>query len=402
MKRRPPRDVLLVGTRPPPSGGISAHIDDLACWLSEHGVSVRFVEARPGLSREPASFTRLLGALVAARARGDLCHVHTNGHNEGSWRLAELAARLVGDRALVTLHSGYAPGYIRRHRATCRAVCTRYRRVVCVNEHIAAALRDAGVDEARLLVAPAFSAALLPLPLAPAGLDVVRRRHPVLLAATLSDAPEYGARVLFEGYALLHRSIERVGLLLHGPAARKPTLDGFELLDEEAKASVHRYGDLPRAEALGLIRAADVFVRPTFADGDSISVREALALGVRVVASDAAPRPASCHTFTVGDALALADAVQSALAAPPPRRVPANLQDDALASLLLAYRQLGLAPRCDPQEFVHAVVGADDDNPESEPDPPSPSPPDARGHDPSVTDGGEGTLEAPPLVAEAL
>lgn len=392
MARRPPRGLLLVGTRPPPSGGISAHIDDLACWLSEHGVAVRFVEARPGLSREPSSFARLIGALVAARARGDLCHVHTNGHNEGSWRLAELAARLAGDRALVTLHSGYAPGYVRRHRAACRAVCARYRRVVCVNEHIAAALRDAGVDAARLLVAPAFSMALLPLPLAPAGLDAVRRRHPVLLAATLSDAPEYGARVLFEGYASLRSHIPRLGLVLHGPAARKPRLDGLELLDDGARASIHRYGDLPRAEALGLLSAADVFVRPTFADGDSISVREALALGVRVVASAAAPRPAGCHTFPVGDPVALAAAVHAALAAPPPRpSMPMpGTAGDALTPLLLAYRRLGLALHANLDDATPSILhGSFDGAPGADPDPSSPGP------------SGDGA-RAPALVAEAL
>ena len=45
-----------------------------------------------------------------------------------------------------------------------------------------------------------------------------------------------------------------------------------------------------------------VFVRPTYTDGDSISVREALALRVPVVASDAAYRPQGVLRFTAGNA----------------------------------------------------------------------------------------------------
>ena len=41
-----------------------------------------------------------------------------------------------------------------------------------------------------------------------------------------------------------------------------------------------------------MLAGAGVFLRPTSWDGDSVIVREALALGARVIASDLAPRPA--------------------------------------------------------------------------------------------------------------
>lgn len=46
---------------------------------------------------------------------------------------------------------------------------------------------------------------------------------------------------------------------------------------------------------------ASIFVRPTLTDGDSIAVREALALGKRVVASDAVARPSGCVIFRTRD-----------------------------------------------------------------------------------------------------
>jgi hypothetical protein len=51
---------------------------------------------------------------------------------------------------------------------------------------------------------------------------------------------------------------------------------------------------------LALMSACDVFLRPTLEDGDSISVREALALGVPVVASRVGARPAGAILFRPG------------------------------------------------------------------------------------------------------
>jgi glycosyltransferase involved in cell wall biosynthesis len=85
--------------------------------------------------------------------------------------------------------------------------------------------------------------------------------------------------------------------------------------------------------------AADVFVRPTRADGDALSVREALSLGVRTVASDAAPRPAAAFTFPTGDDHALAAAVRRALSAPAPARGSGG---DGLGPLLALYEQLDI------------------------------------------------------------
>jgi glycosyltransferase involved in cell wall biosynthesis len=47
--------------------------------------------------------------------------------------------------------------------------------------------------------------------------------------------------------------------------------------------------------------ACDVFLRPTIEDGDSISVREALSLGVPVVASRVGMRPSGAILFRPGD-----------------------------------------------------------------------------------------------------
>jgi glycosyltransferase involved in cell wall biosynthesis len=96
-------------------------------------------------------------------------------------------------------------------------------------------------------------------------------------------------------------------------------------------------GDVDHPAALAAMGAADVFVRPTRADGDALSVREALALGRAVVATAAGHRPAGCLLVPPGDAAALAARLVEAAAAPPPA---ARAGPDALEGLLALYASL--------------------------------------------------------------
>jgi glycosyltransferase involved in cell wall biosynthesis len=78
---------------------------------------------------------------------------------------------------------------------------------------------------------------------------------------------------------------------------------------------------------LGALRERAVLLRPTLTDGDSVSVREALSLGVPVVASDVVVRPPGVVLAAAGDASSLAVAIRRAVtgssvraASPPPSR----------------------------------------------------------------------------------
>jgi len=62
-----------------------------------------------------------------------------------------------------------------------------------------------------------------------------------------------------------------------------------------------------------ILDLADVFVRPTVTDGDANSIREALYLGVPVVASDAVVRPPGTILFRTRDITDFADKTVQAL-----------------------------------------------------------------------------------------
>ena len=173
------------------------------------------------------------------------------------------------------------------------------------------------------------------------------------LVAELADALESGERRLTESAAqLLTASLARdlgvppvrVKVLAARPHARLDVFGtgGTDRALADALGArgygdrVRALGELPHESVLAVLRASDVFLRPTRADGDSMCVREALAMGCRVVASDAAARPPGTVVFRAGDVEGFAAGVERALAEP--RR--STRSDDGLATLVSLYRSL--------------------------------------------------------------
>jgi glycosyltransferase involved in cell wall biosynthesis len=322
------RRVLLVGALPPPTGGVATHVRDLVRALRQHEIAVSAIDPRRRGPDGRDGRVRLIAALARARLTGALVHLHTNGHNRGSWALALACG---GPRAILTLHSGLAPAFIAAHRRIARVAAGRFARVIAVSDPIAAALAGAGLPPERLLVCPAFSPASLSLRLAPPGLAQLRRAHQPLLACALAPGIEYGAAVLFDAFARIRARAPSAGLIVYGPGTRALG----------RRPGVACYGELTRERALAVVAAADLFIRPTLADGDAISVREALALGRPVAASAVGCRPPAAHTFPAGDSAALAELVfhitgrGGAIASAP--------VDDCLPAILAAYRRCGLS-----------------------------------------------------------
>ena len=310
------RGVTLIGRLPPPNGGIATHLLDVRTLLERRGVRVTVLEPYP----EPRFF-----AGFALRAPTDVVHVHHHGHSRTSW--IQAAAFAIAPRAVMTIHSGTAPGIIVDNPALVRRAALRYRAIICVSGVIRDAMIAADVEPERLWVAPAFLADALDERMAPAGLAEVRRRHPILLCAAVAPPPEYGTECLLNAFELVRTQFPDAALVVTGHGAR-----GIR------QPNVYDFGQLARAESLGAIATCDVFVRPSLADGDAISVREALALGRRAVATDAARRPRGVHVCRAGDAADLARAICDAIATPAPRAAI----EQARETLLTIYSKLGV------------------------------------------------------------
>ena len=319
--------VLLIGDYPPPHGGVAVHVQQLHGFLRERGVEAVVLDigkgGRPAPDVIPVRTPTQYGRRLAGFLReGWTVHVHTSGNNPKSWMLAATAGiRAPRAPRVITLHSGLLPDYLAEcvaRRAFARVALSGYSRVVAVSEGVREALARCGVPEEKLVVAPAFCGSQVRPGVEPAALGEARSRRMPLLAMAHHPSPVYGRRLMFRALRQLADRMPGVGLALFGPGTHSEEFlrDAREL---EVEGLLENLGELEHSQALAVMARCDAFVRPTTHDGDAISVREALALGVPCVASDVCKRPTGTFTFQAGEAEDLTAQVLHALKQGPAR-----------------------------------------------------------------------------------
>jgi len=261
----------------------------------------------------------LLGQLLRHAWNDWMFQVHTNGHNPKSWIIAlvcGLAAQL-GPGATLTLHSGIAPAYIRGAsswmRKLIRIACALYGRVICVNEEIASAVSHLGIAKKRIDIIPAFLPMDAPNVVIPAEIESWRERHSPVVTSTMWFRPEYGFEVLAQAIGHLREQHPRIGCLVMGTGEDREQAAAL-VAQHDLKDAIYLAGDLDHELCLALMARSEVFIRPTFIDGDSISVREAVMLGVPAVASNVGTRPDGVLLFEAGDVDGLVKRVDQAIA----------------------------------------------------------------------------------------
>lgn len=317
---------VLAGFYPPPFAGEPVHVKQLAQLLRDHGLMVEILNLNRGAraSSEYRSSTgraRLLWQLFTAADRTAILHLHTNGHNRKSWLLilvAGLAGRLRGASTVLTLHSGLLPGYVAGFGRIARGVAVwilgSFARIVCVNSEIERAIDRLG-NTGHITVIPAFLGVPQSAELAPPDREIVRGLRPLLVAvAGGEEDPERGLGVVLRAVPQLVKRFPDLGVVLMGWEVGPRTRPLINELGLAARALC--LGEVSHERCLAFIRAGDVVVRSTFVDGDAITIREALAFGVPVVASDTAFRPDGVTLFRKGDTADLAAKVEHVLAAP--------------------------------------------------------------------------------------
>ena len=321
--------VLLVGDYPPPYGGVSVHVEVVHQAVRAQGGICQVLDVGKGhLPADgvvPATGYLACAAHLARYAlRGYRIHVHTSGANPKSWMLASVCAaagRLSPQPPIVTFHSGLGPEWLAADPMRAKIACAVFGNVIAVSDEIRGALLACGVSGDRIEVLPAFSPSFLHPGTPPPGLREIRAEASPLYCAMLAPGPVYGKETLLRAFGRIHAQNSRARLVVYGPGTELMGAEVAQLCGEAAASAVHAFGELHRPSALALIAQSDVFVRPTLADGDSVSVREAVALGRAVVASSVGTRPPEARLVPPGDVDALAAALLEAAQEHPSLRV---------------------------------------------------------------------------------
>lgn len=317
-----PASVLLIGHEPPPIGGVSVHLRRLRARLRAEGHAARVADERA--AGPFLLLPWLLLVLLRQRLRPrPLVHVHS-----GNWRTRAFAAaiaRALGLPAIVTVHSFRPLANPRTERLAC--LCMKSARALVVtNDGIRERCVEHGADPAKILVQHAYldpaagEAAPLPEPVE----RFVAARRPLLLASAFrlrfhEGLDLYGLDLLIDLAKALETRLPEAGLLFLLPEAGLP-----DYL-EQCRVRIRELGLVERVliwnepiELVDLLPRCELMIRPTTTDGDSLSIREALFLGRRVLASDAVPRPPQAALFKSRDGADLLEKTLACLQAPPP------------------------------------------------------------------------------------
>jgi len=214
----------------------------------------------------------------------------------------------------------------------CRArTCSLYARVLCVSPAIQHSVILLGVPPERTEIAPAC----LPVSLHQVALDADllawTQRHRPLLSTALFFRPEYGFDLMVAGLVKFRARHPHFGCVVMGSGENQTEARKL-VKDAGLEHNLLLLGDVEHQVCLDVMSRSDVFLRPTLEDGDSISVREALSLGIPVVASRTGARPAGTILFDPGDTdamlskLALALSLGKNTAAPIAGSIPRLLE----------------------------------------------------------------------------
>lgn len=317
----PGRSVCLVGTIPPPIGGVSVHVARLASLCTQSGYRTGLYDFHPGPNKRipegcaaegPAS--RLIAAAFYCFARTfkeyDVVHVHVSRLRAFLFLHAGLLLRRrLLKRFVITFHSGSISKDLARisslERLGLSQILDGCAKVIAVGSQQAVDLRKwTKIIPDQLVVIPAYLAfaartkAALPDSLTIPETGQSRR----IGVASGYGAARYGWRELLHAIEMLPSEWQWIFCFYN--EYEEPYYQELRM-QCAGVPNVHCLNELDSDSFHSVLQIADTYVRPTTVDGDSIALREAMALGLHCVASDVVPRPRGVVTYcsTDGDAL---------------------------------------------------------------------------------------------------
>lgn len=304
-------DLAIIGSFPPPNGGVATHVQRLLPLLRARNISFRVYNAVSESASPPdvvtvASWRRrwLIQFLCTCKEKaililsdriGVLCFSLILGCLRGK----RVAVRLRNSKLIDNIASGGWRAWLSKN------VIRRMDLVICVNRELLRLTLELGTPEDRVILAPGF----LPPTDRCRDRNLVDRtvweflagKSPILAAngkvGWYKDTDLYGLDLLIELVARLKHDFPKIGLIVcfwdHAP---EDDVRLRELNKKAADVGLEKSVFLNTASGvfLPVLAMSNVFIRPTATDGDANSVREALAMRIPVVASDVVNRPDGC------------------------------------------------------------------------------------------------------------
>jgi len=303
--------LALVGSYPPPYGGVSIHIQRLhaECLNNNIRCTVFAVNSNVKIVEHVLKLKRIKDWLRILTSNQDIIHVHiTNMH----WIVASFfsyMSRIKRVKFVLTYHSlrynekDFSP----IGRKMIKIVLKHSSHCIVTNKVIAAKLLSMGADIERISVVSPFLPPVVndqDISEIPQEVwDFIDTHTPVISANAFSimfynDQDLYGIDMCIDLCANLKDTFPQIGFVFCIPHIGNQ--EYFNIMKQRITEKGIENNFLFVTEPYQLypiLMKTDVFVRPTNTDGDAISISEALFFKKPVVASDVITRPKGTMLF---------------------------------------------------------------------------------------------------------
>lgn len=356
MQERP--QIMFVGPYRPPVGGVATHVERLtkACLSEGYKCCVLDIFNEEEEGEDTPDWVYRLGGCKWARGMKALfwlskfnsCTVHFHIASMDRFRIAGwplLLATHGAQTRIITIHGGT---FVQKCRRKGPLFCTYMRAllrsfdavIVVNNEQAEFLIGELELDASMVHMIPAYirppesdTDTAIPIEVR----EAVKGRR--VIVGSGQPTRIYGHDLLLKAVGKLDNRDDLmvvIALYSTGDAEYLRMLDRMR----EGMSNCMFVYDLEPDEFNALLAETDIYVRPTYTDGDSVAVREALANGCRVVASDCIDRPDGVATFKSGCDESLRDCLQRVICSLTDTYPSAEQQHDSAQDVMAIYKNL--------------------------------------------------------------
>jgi glycosyltransferase involved in cell wall biosynthesis len=271
----------------------------------------------------------------------DIFHLHLGGNLTNRLvGLCLVCCSIPGKRTVLTFHSGGYPSSAQgkaTHWLSARALAIRrFDALIAVNDEIRRWFEKCGARNIHVIephaIGSVFAEELRP------DLRAFYDKHSPVLLSVGGLEPEYDLPLQIDVMARILKRHPEAGLVMIGGGSQQGEIEA-RIRSKPYAEHLLLPGDVPHAITLRAIAECSAFLRTTHYDGDSISVREALHLGVPVIASDNRMRPPGCQLIPARDEEALLLAIEQVIATPRVRESKGGAGTENLDKVMEVYAQ---------------------------------------------------------------
>ncbi|MCX5800463.1 MAG: glycosyltransferase [Candidatus Eisenbacteria bacterium] len=320
--------VTLMGHYPPPYGGVAALMKQMEAALSAKGCRVSIFNLGSGrpVGKNVVNFStnnRALEFFQLSRyvvlSDTDVFH-YLSASYRSFWlgAVCIVLARLGSHKIVISFVGGafkdFVDGLNPVAKGVAKAALNLAHAVVACNSEIEEVLTMLLPRKHILTLSNCFPPLAASSPNLPQTVENFVSSHSPVVCSTGAASTEYGLKSALEAVAMLRKDYPRIGLVLvltrYGEAPYEREL--FAAI-ESLKLGEHVIVEREVPDFISLLKRSDVLLRTALVDGDSVSVREGLFLGLPTVASDTPFRPGGVILFRKGDSVDMAQKLGQAL-----------------------------------------------------------------------------------------